>query len=170
MCEITIENAGQKIMVAKALATIYHGDQKYGDLPYACHLEAVRREVTELLNSSSHGEVCRLFVRKAIILAIIHDTGEDTELAESTILEEFGNEIAVAWKAITKHQDESYNDYMLRVMGNDLALVTKFADSTCNFRSSVSTGRMSGILKYGNNLKMMSETVSYAIRRHVVKK
>lgn len=170
MSGITIENAGQKIMVAKAMATLYHGGQKYGQLPYTWHLEAVRREVTELLNSCSKGEVCRLFIRKAIILSLLHDSGEDTVMTEATVREEFGEEIVEAWKAITRSKGESYEEYMARVLENDLALVCKFADSTCNFRSCVSTGRMEGVLKYGSNLNIMAEKVTMAIQRHVVKK
>lgn len=77
--------------LAKQYALHHHGDQKYGELPYEVHLQAV---VNVLLESCSWNPA--LEVRLAA--AWLHDVVEDTEATQRTVWDEFGPEVAaIVW-------------------------------------------------------------------------
>lgn len=73
------------------------------------------------------------------IVAVLHDTVEDTDVTFLEIQEEFDIEIAQAVMAITKMEKlgdkfETYRDYLDRVRENSLALRVKLADMFDNSR------------------------------------
>lgn len=66
---------------------------------------------------------------KAMIVAILHDLVEDTQWTlEQLTAEKFSQEIIQAVDAMTHREDESYEDYLLRVKENPLAVQVKLAD------------------------------------------
>ncbi len=63
------------------------------------------------------------------IVAILHDAIEDSDLTINELSEQgFPALITEAIAAITKLDGELYDDYLLRVMGNEIALKVKIAD------------------------------------------
>jgi len=69
------------------------------------------------------------------IVALLHDVIEDSnKYTLNDIREYFGDKIADAIDCITKRKEigESYNDYLLRVKSNSIALKVKLADIAHN--------------------------------------
>src|SRR6056297_2808642 len=66
------------------------------------------------------------------VVALLHDTVEDTNLSISQVKGLFGKEVADAVKAITKRPNEDYESYLRRVKGNRIAREVKIADITDN--------------------------------------
>lgn len=63
-----------------------------------------------------------------IILAVMHDTIEDTELTLEECKGFLPENILQALDAITKREGEQYRDYILRVKANPLATKVKLKD------------------------------------------
>jgi (p)ppGpp synthase/HD superfamily hydrolase len=63
------------------------------------------------------------------IVAVLHDAIEDSDLTITELSQQgFPALITEAIAAITKLDGELYDDYLLRVMGNEIALKVKIAD------------------------------------------
>ncbi len=79
-----------------------HGEQKtpYG-LPYLTHLVSVTMEV---MHACEEANVEIEKSNKAITVALLHDTIEDTDVTYDDIFDEFGLEIAEAVDALTKDE------------------------------------------------------------------
>lgn len=58
----------------------------------------------------------------------LHDILEDTEVSEQDLLKIFPHEIVDAVVSITKRDSEDYNDYLGRVISNEIARIVKIAD------------------------------------------
>lgn len=66
-------------------------------------------------------------------VALLHDVLEDSDYTAGDLLNAgFPCEIVEAVEILTKHPGESYDDYLCRVMDNELARVVKIADLTHN--------------------------------------
>ncbi|MBP9805720.1 MAG: bifunctional (p)ppGpp synthetase/guanosine-3',5'-bis(diphosphate) 3'-pyrophosphohydrolase [Candidatus Accumulibacter sp.] len=117
---------------ARSFALNAHGGQKYGDRPYAFHLEAV----VSLL--SSYGS-------EAQVIGYLHDVVEDTEVTEDDIRRLFGPRIAECVSLLTDSPGASRAERKaatyarLATVGGhaELALVVKAADRLANVRSCV---------------------------------
>ncbi len=108
---------------ALRLITIKHkGQKRYNGNPYIIHLIRVSQEVTG---------------QKAKVVALLHDILEDTD-AKPIELACFGDEILIAVIALTHNKGESYEDYILRVKQNPLAVAVKIADISDNLSDSPS--------------------------------
>lgn len=95
------------------------GDGKGGE-PYLWHVLDVARRVRPL------GPACE-------IVAVLHDTVEDTGTTLEEIEARFGREIRDGVDAMSKREGEDFfEDYMARVVMNPIAQVVKFSDSTDN--------------------------------------
>lgn len=105
---------------AEQLARALHRDQvdKAGK-PYVEHLQAV---VNNLYNPTD----------EMIAVAWLHDSVEDTSITLNHIASEFGQVVTSAVKAISKREDEDYQDYLCRVKQNPIAKMVKIADLTHN--------------------------------------
>ena len=67
------------------------------------------------------------------IVAVLHDAIEDSDLTLTELSQQgFPELITEAIAAITKLDGELYDDYLLRVMGNAIALKVKIADVSHN--------------------------------------
>lgn len=105
---------------AELLARQIHANQRdKAGHPYIEHLAFVARLV-----SDEDDEV--------IATAWLHDCVEDSDITLSEIDQQFGNVIAKAIKAITKQENEHYQDYLKRVKSNEIARKVKIADLTHN--------------------------------------
>lgn len=120
---------------ARAFAVAAHGGQKYGEHPYAHHLDAV-------------AALAAPFGDDAVATAYLHDTVEDTDAALADIEARFGPHIAACVALLTdepgaNRKERKARTYakLARVSGLlELALVVKAADRLANVRACVQDG------------------------------
>lgn len=64
------------------------------------------------------------------VAGLLHDLVEDTEYTKEQLYEDFGYPIGDAVMAVTKNEDEEYQDYIRRVLNskNLIAFIVKKAD------------------------------------------
>jgi (p)ppGpp synthase/HD superfamily hydrolase len=112
----------QPLVAALRLAVDFHEHQidKQGK-PYLMHLLRVAGRCTTEIS---------------MIVAILHDIVEDTQVTLEFIRMEFGEEIADAVDHLTrrKEQGESYDDFIERVMENAVAHYVKARDVVDHLR------------------------------------
>jgi (p)ppGpp synthase/HD superfamily hydrolase len=66
---------------------------------------------------------------KAKIVALLHDTIEDTDVTADYLLEQsFPQEIVAAVLSVTKHEGESYEEFICRAAKNPIGREVKRAD------------------------------------------
>ena len=108
-------------MLNKAIAVAakaHDGQTDKGGNPYILHPLRV------MMNCESEA---------AKICAVLHDVIEDTSITlEDLESQGFSNEIIVALDCLTKRKGESYEDFISRVLLNELACQVKLADLTDN--------------------------------------
>ena len=103
-----------------------HGDQMYGDAPYAIHLLDVHKLV------KSFG----LSIEQEII-AFLHDVLEDTDVTFEELASAFSIEIASAVKILTRNEGEYYFDYIERVCKDKWSREVKFCDVLSNYDACI---------------------------------
>lgn len=126
---------------ARQFAITHHGDQKYGDRPYAFHLD----QVVSLLKP--YGETAQL-------IGYLHDVVEDTDATFKQIEIEFGSTVAACIAVLTdepganrKERKEKTYKKMAGITGDaELALIVKAADRLANTQSCIDDGKV-GLLK-----------------------
>lgn len=62
------------------------------------------------------------------IVAVLHDTVEDSELTTKDVRKHFGDEIASAVDALTHRAGETYDEYIERLSYNPIAVAVKKSD------------------------------------------
>ena len=108
--------------LAFGLVKEYHGNQMYGNVPYAYHLKEVLRLCQEANLPIEHQ-----------LVALLHDILEDTKCPSEKIKRIFGHEIWKAINHITHLKNEDYFDsYLPRVKENHIAKTVKFFDLLSN--------------------------------------
>jgi guanosine-3',5'-bis(diphosphate) 3'-pyrophosphohydrolase len=128
---------------ARDFALDYHGDQQYGDAPYAVHLDAVAELV------SSYGE-------DALVVAYLHDVLEDTEAELADLAAEFGAFIAQCVSVLTDEPGDTRQlrkrltwRKMSKVSGKlELALLVKAADRLANVRACLADANQPMLKRY----------------------
>ena len=121
---------------ARTFAVAAHGEQRYGELPYAVHLDAVHAIVSEVSGSEN--------VRVA---AYLHDVLEDTHTPAEAIEAAFGKEILELVLAVTKVPRSAGLESEARIRstfskvfnGGDEAVLLKLADRLANVKAAVGT-------------------------------
>lgn len=64
-----------------------------------------------------------------VIVSLLHDVVEDSNITLNDLIKcGFSEDVIKAIKAITKNKDETYLDYILRVVKNPIALEVKYYD------------------------------------------
>lgn len=102
------------ILKTKRLAKKYHkGQVDKAGVPYIRHPLAVAKGVKG---------------RKTKIVALLHDTLEDTTLPLETLEKHFTEDIVDAIKVLTKPDDMDYVQYIKKVSKNELATMVKLSD------------------------------------------
>ncbi len=129
---------------ARAFAVAAHGAQRYGEHPYAHHLDAV-------------AEIVRPFGESAVVAAYLHDTVEDTQATLDDIESRFGAHVAACVALLTdqpgaNRQERKARTYakLAQVSGVlESALVVKAADRLANVRACVRDGntRLLGVYR-----------------------
>lgn len=67
------------------------------------------------------------------VVALLHDTVEDTDVTLEKIEKKFGKKVADCVDALSYRKGESYKDYITRVLENPDAIEVKIADICDNF-------------------------------------
>jgi len=99
-------------------ATINHANQQdKGGQPYILHPLSVMFRVRRV------GEI-----ETVQVVAVLHDTVEDTSLTLQEIRSSFGEVVAEALDALTRRKNESYKHYILRAKKNPIARIVKLED------------------------------------------
>lgn len=106
-----------KIAHAVKIAVNAHDGQMYGNNPYFYHPVSVASLVEK------NG-----FPEDYVITAYLHDVVEDSSYKLEDIEYHFGPRIAEAVGAMSKRKDESYDEYLARVVANEIASVVKYFD------------------------------------------
>ncbi|OWK36732.1 HD domain-containing protein [Fimbriiglobus ruber] len=131
------------VVRAREFAVSAHGDQRYGDRPYADHLDAV----AALL--APYGE-------QAQAIGYLHDVVEDTATSLEDVRREFGDDVAAIVGIVTDEPGANRRDRKARTnaklsavaSGKELALVVKAADRLANLRESAAGGPASKLGMY----------------------
>jgi (p)ppGpp synthase/HD superfamily hydrolase len=133
----------ETLTLARSFAIAAHGDQMYGDQPYAFHLDAV---VTLLAP----------FGDQAQIAGYLHDVVEDTDVSVDKLREEFGDRIADCVALVTDEKGVNRKERKARTNAklsavssvNEIALIVKAADRLANLRMSARSGSDSKLDMY----------------------
>ncbi len=79
--------------------------------------------------------MARVTGERAMIVAVLHDTIEDTTLTEADLREAgFGDEILAALRLVTHAKEVPYADYVVALAANPIARQVKLADLEDNTR------------------------------------
>ena len=130
------------------------------DLPYVVHLSNVAMEI---LNAFIHKADFELDY--ALMLALLHDTLEDTETTYDELELEFGREVALGVAALTKNgrlpKEEQMNDSLNRIkaMRKEVGAV-KLADRITNLQPPPHYWGPEKIRAYRQEAKQILEALS----------
>jgi len=98
---------------------------------------------------------------KSIIVALLHDVVEDTDISLEYLSSIFDTEIINAIDAITRRDNEKYFDYIKRVKQNNIARKVKIADIKHNMQQDrfdliqSDKSYLSLLERYGNALRIL---------------
>lgn len=138
------------ITAMKRLAAFAHKGQKYGGMSYGYHLDQVAIETSNLVPTTNP------YYASYQIVAYGHDLIEDTNVTIDMLLGlKFSSEVVKAIEAITYSKGESRNEYLDKVMKNEIAHKVKIADTLSNLTHSVRDGNIRRISKYTNQLEYL---------------
>ncbi len=139
-----------KLQLANNLAQHFHSGQKYGEYDY---FEYHLRGVVGLLS-----EVSALPVKEdTVVIALLHDTLEDTSCTYETLENIFGFTVADSVLILTKVEGEPIEQYLFGVCSNHTTRMVKFADSLFNYRECVKCGDLKRAEKYKRNLEVLHD-------------
>ena len=126
------------LQLALTVATQAHKGQTRNDgSPYIIH----PRRVSEAIKKAGGSE-------DAQMVAMLHDTIEDTMITEQDLVEYgFSPEVIKAVVAVTKIKGGVYADYLAGVKKNKLALIVKIADMVDNITDAPSQKQKDKYLK-----------------------
>lgn len=144
----------QHILNAKLLAEEKHFNQRYGTRPYMFHIQSVVDTLPFLSEF-----IPTAYFHQAQIIAYLHDILEDTDVGETYIYNNFGSDVVVAVKLLTKKPSETRDDYIQRLIAsqNTMAIIVKIADTMTNLKQSLESGNIKFINRYTKQLdKLMS--------------
>jgi len=72
-----------------------------------------------------------------IASAYLHDAPEDTLLTLGAVMDEFGYVVHRTVDALTRREDEEYDDYIRRVIEDPNARLIKWCDASVNYKKSI---------------------------------
>lgn len=128
---------------ARAWALGHHGDQRYGDLHYAAHLD----DVAALVEPWGEG---------AVVVAYLHDVVEDTAVGLEDVADTFGSWVAACVDLVTDPPGADRRARKAVAVARwtacppefHTALVVKAADRLANLRACVRDGRTKLLAMY----------------------
>lgn len=128
---------------ARAFALVAHGEQRYGDEPYAVHLDAV-------------AALLEPYGAEVQVVGYLHDVAEDTEIGFSEIRDAFGLHAAHCVALVTdcpgatRAERKALTNAKLAEVDEEFraALIVKAADRLANLRVSARGGAGSKLEMY----------------------
>lgn len=135
-------------MIKKAIAFAKekHEGQLYGDKDYfQAHIMTV---LDNAVSVTCDEEIW--------IIALLHDTLEDTNTTYYELEEEFGCRVAQGVLSLTKTKGSDYNDYLQDVMSNDDSRLVKIADSMTNLEACLYQQEFKRAQKYLKSLTVLT--------------
>lgn len=97
---------------------LHSGQVDRAGKPYFNHIQRVFKSIRQKFPSDD----------SIAIVALLHDSVEDTSMSISKIEKMFGKEISQSINAITKRNNEEYSSYLRRVKRNKMARIVKLVD------------------------------------------
>ena len=143
-------NADLKNKALQLAERIHAGQFRDEGTPYIEHILRVASTV------QTHGN------DTDVIVALLHDVVEDSDLTVTDIESEFGEEIAAAVGLLTKRKDLSFDDYMAAIAADSTALYVKLADRLDNIQSLQHCGKPEKVRRY---LKETCSTFLPAVKK-----
>lgn len=132
--------ANERFDEARVVAIAAHGDQMYGDQPYAYHLQAVVDVLTRFGTGLEDAATAPL-----LVAAWLHDSLEDTALTFAEIEARFGAEVAeLVWRVTDEPgatREERKPATYRKTSASEMAVVLKLADRIANVEASLATDR-----------------------------
>ncbi|MFO0619133.1 MAG: HD domain-containing protein [Polyangiaceae bacterium] len=122
--------------LAAGYAAARHGEQRYGDQPYAAHLAAVRAALEAPLAASELDEGARADLRVA---AWLHDVVEDTPTPLADVAQRFGERVAALVWAVTgvgENRKTRNADAYAKIRATPASAWLKLADRIANVEAS----------------------------------
>lgn len=110
---------------AQAIATAAHAGQT--DKAGAEYITHPRRVAVRVCQYAPAGQT-----ETAQAVAWLHDVVEDTPVTLQDLTGQFPPAVVAAVDALTRHEDETREDYYCRVAANELARAVKYADMDDN--------------------------------------
>ena len=154
-----------KINKALLFASVNHEGQKMKqpDVSYVAHLQGVCLEaVSGCLNFNLNVDL-----EKVILLALLHDTIEDTNVSYSDISDNFDEDIADGVLALTKNDELKYDEKMIDSLNRikkqsvEVAIV-KLADRIFNMKDIPSFWDDYKVELYKEEAKLILKELGYA--------
>lgn len=149
-----------QIATAMEMMMTAHAGQKYGEMDYFHHPIMVAGEIGSVHSPVVHAH--------EVIVALLHDTIEDTDVTYEDIKETFSPEIAGMVKILTKDENISYQENIQRIIniGNLSAMKVKLADNKVNLsgdKSQMSEARRTRLIsQYEMSIKMLNDAIYMA--------
>ena len=127
----------EMVRLADSIADKAHeGQTDRNGWPYISHPRRValgaRKLVSEMAAATHPDSSLEELKTEAQIVALLHDTVEDTGVSLAYLARHFSARIVDAIDALTRRPGESYETYLGRVRVNDLARLVKLADVADN--------------------------------------
>ena len=127
----------EMVRLADSIADKAHeGQTDRNGWPYISHPRRValgaRKLVSEMAAATHPDSSLEELKTEAQIVALLHDTVEDTGVSLAYLARYFSARIVDAIDALTRRPGESYEAYLGRVRVNDLARLVKLADVADN--------------------------------------
>lgn len=117
-----------RLVTARAFAVEAHGDQRYGQLPYVFHLDAV---VDQLLRF--HDETLE---EELVMAGYLHDVIEDTAVSRDQLHDRFGSRVTELVYAVTKEPGTTLRERdqvtWQKIVETEGAVRLKLADRIAN--------------------------------------
>lgn len=133
------------LVLAKVLSETFHQHQKYGTADYFHY------HVSGVVNSLKLHNLPDEY----LIVGYLHDIVEDTTVSLNTISDLFGECIGEAVSSITKHDDETRENYLVRCSSNKIARIVKLHDAMFNATNCFKNKNKSKYNYYLNTISLL---------------
>ena len=148
------ENMEKILRKADAFAAKWHNGQfrKDGITPYIEHPRKVFHVLNHEWNFAINEDIkdFRPIPKLYLIVALLHDVLEDTDVTEEEIKKEFGQKVLDCVKILTYYPDVKKEDYMKNIADNEdvWLCVVKYVDRLCNTFDFIISGKVNYAKKY----------------------
>ncbi len=121
-----------RLVQARGFAVEAHGDQRYGQLPYVFHLDAVVEQLLRFHDADIEEEL--------LVAGYLHDVVEDTTVTAETLRDRFGSRVSELVVAVTKEPGTTLRERdqitWQKIVETEGAVRLKLADRIANVDAS----------------------------------